>query len=114
MISRFVAFACRQRTLVILVSLVLFVAGYFAFRSLPIDAYPDVADTEVQVITQWPGHAAEEMEQQVTIPIEGVLNGVPRVTYLRSISLFGLSVVTLIFDDGTDDYFARAQVLEKL
>ncbi len=88
--------------------------GAWSFHTLPVEAYPDVADTWVQVITQWPGHAAEEVEQQVTVPIEVQTNGVAHLTHLRSVSLFGLSVITLIFDDQADNLVSRQQVLEKL
>lgn len=88
--------------------------GVHAFTRLPIEAYPDVADTWVQIITQWPGHAAEEVERQITLSTERVMNGVPRQTAIRSTSIAGLSVVTLIFEDGTDSYFARQQVVERL
>jgi Cu/Ag efflux pump CusA len=81
---------------------------------LPIEAYPDVADTWVQVITQWPRHAAEETERQVSLPVELEMAGVPHMTHLRSTSIFDLSVVTLIFEDGTDGYFARQQLVERL
>jgi cobalt-zinc-cadmium resistance protein CzcA len=104
-----------QYRLGVLAALVLLIGfGSYAFSRLPIEAYPDVADTWVQVITQWPGHASEEVERQVSLPIELEMNGVPHMTQLRSTSIFGLSVVTLIFEDGTDSYFARQQVLERL
>src|ERR1700676_291377 len=99
MIGKIVSFSLNNRMLVVIFALILAVAGAISFKRLPIEAYPDIADTWVQVITQWPGHAAEEIERQLTVPIEVVMNGVPHHTYLRSISLFGLSVVTMIFDD---------------
>src|SRR6478609_4496513 len=114
MIERIVELALKQRALVIVACVVLAILGIDAFRRLPIEAYPDVADTWVQVITQWPGHAAEEVERQITIPAERVLNGVPRQTTLRSTSIAGLSVVTLLFEEGTDGTFARQQVLERI
>lgn len=92
----------------------LVILGIISFRNLPIEAYPDIADPWVQVITQWPGHAAEEIERQITVPLEIVLNGVPKHTDLRSLSLSGLSVVTLIFEEGTEAFTARQYVLEKL
>ncbi|MEO8903107.1 MAG: CusA/CzcA family heavy metal efflux RND transporter, partial [Polyangiaceae bacterium] len=95
-------------------ALVLVGLGVNALRNLPIEAYPDVADTWVQIITQWPGHAGEEVERQITVPTERVMNGVPKQNAIRSTSIAGLSVVTLIFEDGTDSYFARQQVLERL
>src|SRR5207249_8205753 len=88
--------------------------GIWAFSQLKIEAYPDISDTQVVVITLYPGHAAEEIEQQVSVPIERALNGVPNVIARRSRTIFGLSVVELTFAYGTDDYFARAVVLENL
>ncbi len=114
MIERIVEFALRQRAVVLVAAAIVVVLGLGAFQRLPIEAYPDVADTWVQIITQWPGHAAEEVERQITIPAERVMNGVPKRTAVRSTSIAGLSVVTLIFEDGTDSYFARNQVLERL
>jgi len=104
----------RQRVLVLFVGGVLLAWGAYSFTQLPIEAYPDVMNTQVIVITQWPGHAAEEMEKQVTIPIEISLYAVPHVTSLRSRSLFGLSAIYLTFDDTVDDYFAREQVNENM
>jgi cobalt-zinc-cadmium resistance protein CzcA len=114
MIKRIVDFALRERLLVSGLGILLLVWGGISFYKLPVEAYPDVANTWVQVITQWPGRAAEEVEQQVTIPIEAQANGVSHLTHLRSVSLFGLSVVTLIFDDDADNLVSRQQVLEKL
>ena len=110
MISRIINFALTQRILVLILGAILLGWGAYSFKQLPIEAYPDVMNTQVQVIAQWPGHAAEEIEQQISVPMETSLNGVPHVSSLRSRSLFGLSVVYLTFDDGIDDYFARAQV----
>src|SRR5579872_6699767 len=112
MISRMVHFALRQRLLVLIGAVLLLVWGTLSFFQLPIEAYPDVMNTQVQVITQWPGHAAEEVEKLISVPLEKSLNGCPRVLSLRSRSLFGLSVIYLTFEDGVDDYFARQQVLE--
>lgn len=106
--------ALRYRLSVIALFLVLLGWGLYSFHQLPVEAYPDVADTWVQVITQWPGHAAEQVEQQVTVPLEVQLNGVEHVTTMRSVSLAGLSVVTLIFDDQAQDRMARLQTLERL
>jgi len=92
----------------------LFAGGIVAFRDLPIEAYPDVADNYVEVITQWPGISAEQIEQQVTIPLEIVMNGIPHVVHLRSFSLFGLSDLKLIFDDESDNDWNRERVLERL
>lgn len=114
MIGKLVDFALGNKLIVLCLGAILLVGGVAAFRALPVEAYPDVANTWVQVITQWPGHAAEEVEQQITIPVETQMNGVPQLSSLRSSSLFGLSVVTMVFDDGTDTIFARQQALEKL
>ncbi|MBI3556872.1 MAG: efflux RND transporter permease subunit, partial [Deltaproteobacteria bacterium] len=114
MIGKIVRFSLRQSALILFFGIVIVVGGVLAFRDLPIEAYPDVADVWVQIITQWPGHAAEEMERQITVPIEVEMNGIPHHTHLRSVSLFGLSVVTLIFDEVTPTFQARQFVLEKL
>jgi cobalt-zinc-cadmium resistance protein CzcA len=114
MIRKLVHFAMRQRVLTLLFALLIIVGGIVSYLTLKIEAYPDVADTEVDVITKYPGRAAAEVEQQVTIPIERALNAVPRVVNRRSRTMFGLSIVRLTFDEGTDDYFARQQVTEKL
>ena len=114
MIRFLIDFALRSRILVLSVAFVLFVWGIISFRNLPIEAYPDVADTYAQVITQWPGHAAEEVEQQITVPLEVTLNGVAHMTHLRSTSLAGLSVITIIYDDETTTFNARQEVLDRL
>ena len=114
MIHRLVAFALRKRVVILVMTLVLIVAGIISFKNLPIEAYPDIADTWVQVITQWEGHAAEEVERQITVPLEIALNGVPHRTTGRSVSLPGLSQVTLLFDEQTAPFLARQYVLEKL
>ncbi len=114
MIERLVEFALRQRAVILVAAGLLMALGVNAFTRLPIEAYPDVADTWVQIITQWPGHASEEVERQITIPTERVMNGVSKRIAVRSTSIAGLSVVTLIFDEGTDSYFARQQALERL
>jgi cobalt-zinc-cadmium resistance protein CzcA len=114
MISKLTEIALNRRYVVLALAILANIFGYQCFKALPIEAYPDIADTLVDVITQYPGRAAEEIEKQVTIPVERQLNGVPGVTVMRSKSVFGLSLVTLIFKDGTDDYFARQRVLERL
>ena len=114
MIRYLIDFALRNRILILSVAVVLFVWGIISFHNLPIEAYPDVADTYAQVITQWPGHAAEEVEQQITIPLEVILNGVAHMTHLRSTSLAGLSVITIIYDDATTTFNARQEVLDRL
>ncbi|HVR27793.1 MAG TPA: efflux RND transporter permease subunit, partial [Candidatus Polarisedimenticolia bacterium] len=114
MIRRVVDFALSNRLLVLAFALMLFAGGMVAFHDLPIEAYPDVADNYVEVITQWPGISAEQIEQQVTIPLEVAMNGIPQVVHLRSFSLFGLSDLKLIFDDNSDDNWNRERVLERL
>jgi cobalt-zinc-cadmium resistance protein CzcA len=114
MVRRTIRFALRQRVLVLGATAALALLGIRGFAALPVEAFPDVEDLHVQVISQWPGHAAEEIERSVTLPIERQLNGLPYLTNLRSISMFGLSVVTLTFEDATTDYFARQQALERL
>src|SRR5271169_3830924 len=114
MIRRVVDFALGNRPLILGLALVLFVWGIVSFHNLPIEAYPDVADNYVEIITQWPGISAEQIEQQVTIPLETAMNGIPGVVHLRSFSLFGLSDLKLIFEDGTDNAWNRERVLERL
>jgi len=114
MTARLLRFALHQRFITIALGVALVAFGLYSFRQLKIEAYPDISDTQVVVITTLPGNAAEEMEQQVTIPIERALNSVPNVIARRSRTIYGLSVVELTFADGTDDYFARQVVLEKL
>jgi cobalt-zinc-cadmium resistance protein CzcA len=114
MIQRIVAFALHDKALILFICFVLLVSGGIAFRKLPIEAYPDVANNWVLVITQWPGRAAEEVEQQVSVPIETQVAGIQHLTSLRSISIFGLSVVTMVFDDESDDFLNRQHVMEKL
>src|SRR5579863_7335876 len=114
MIRRVVDFALNNRLLVLAFALMLFAGGIVAFKRLPIEAYPDVADNYVEIITQWPGISAEQIEQQVTIPLEVVMNGIPHVVHLRSFSLFGLSDIKLIFDDESDNDWNRERVLERL
>uniref|UniRef100_Q01SJ1 Heavy metal efflux pump, CzcA family n=1 Tax=Solibacter usitatus (strain Ellin6076) TaxID=234267 RepID=Q01SJ1_SOLUE len=114
MIAKLLRFALAQRFVMIVLSLGLIGLGIYSFQQLKVEAYPDISDTQAVVITLYPGHAAEEVEQQVTVPIERALNGVPSVIARRSRTIFGLSVVELTFAYGTDDYFARAVVLEKL
>ena len=112
--KRLIDFALNSRFMVIALALLLLVWGAISFHNLPVEAYPDVANNYVQIITQWPGRAAEEVEQQVTIPIEIQMNGLPHLAHLRSDSLFGLSSVMLIFDDSSDNDWNRAKVLERL
>ncbi|SPF47005.1 Heavy metal efflux pump, CzcA family [Candidatus Sulfopaludibacter sp. SbA4] len=114
MIRGLVDFALNNRFLVAVIAILLFGWGIISFEALPIEAYPDVANNYVQIITQWPGRAAEEVERQVTIPIEIVVNGLPHLQHLRSVSIFGLSSLTLIFDDESENDWNRQKVLERL
>ncbi len=114
MIRAIVDFALDNRFIVLAIGTLLLVWGAVSFHNLPVEAYPDVANNYVQIITQWPGRAAEEVEQQVTIPIEVQMNGLPHLAHLRSVSLFGLSSVMLIFDDSSNDDWNREKVLERL
>ena len=114
MIRSLVDYALNNRFIVLSIAFLLFVWGIISFEKLPVEAYPDVANTWVQVITQWPGRAAEEVEQQVTVPIEIQMNGIPHLQHVRSASLAGLSVVNLIFDDDSDNDWDRQKVLERV
>jgi heavy metal efflux system protein len=114
MIRAIVDFALNNRFVVLSTAVLLFIWGMISFHNLPVEAYPDVANTWVQIITQWPGRAAEEVEQQVTIPIEIQVNGIPHLQHVRSASLAGLSVVNLIFDDDSDNDWDRQKALERL
>lgn len=113
MLGKLITFALQQRIFVLAASIVLVISGWFAWINLPIEAFPDIQDVQVQIITLAPGLAPAEVERSVTLPIEREMS-VPRMTQLRSVSITGLSIVTLTFSDNTDDYFARQQVLEKL
>ena len=110
--------ACRfrpeQSFLILTAAILLLIWGGISFHNLPVEAYPDVANNYVTIITQWPGRAAEEVEQQVSIPIEIVMNGIPHLQNLRSVSLAGLSSVTMIFDDESVNDWNRAKVVERL
>jgi len=114
MIRKLVDFALNNRFLVLAAAVLLFAWGAIAFHQLPVEAYPDVADNYVEIVTQWPGISAEQMEQQITVPLEIVMNGMPHVTHLRSFSLFGLSDIKLIFDDQEDNAWDRERALERL
>jgi heavy metal efflux system protein len=114
MIAGLVDFALNNRFMVLAVTMLLLIWGADSFHNLPVEAYPDVANNYVQVITQWPGQAAEEVEQQVTIPIETELNGLPHLQHMRSVSLFGLSSVTMIFNDESSNDWNRQKVLERI
>ena len=114
MIHRIVQFALRQRFLVLMVTVLIIVAGAVSFQRMPVDAYPDLSPPMVELITQWPGHAAEEVERLTTLPLELAMNGTPHLKVMRSISLYGLSDVRLTFDESVDPYFARQVVFERL
>ena len=113
-INRVVASSLRQRFLVIIMTLVLICAGARSLNRLPVDAYPDLSPPMVEIITQWPGQASEEVERLITVPIELEMNGIPHINVVRSISLYGLSDVILTYDDNTDIYFARQRVYERI
>src|SRR5882757_2262202 len=114
MISQILRFALRQRFITLLLCLVLIGVGLWSFKQLKIEAYPDISDTQVEIITTYPGLASEEMEQQITIPLERALNNAPKLESRRSRTIYGLSIIDLTFAYGTDDYFARQVVNEKL
>jgi len=114
MIHRIVQAALRQRFLVLMLTGFITVGGILSFQRMPVDAYPDLAPPQVEIITQWPDHAAEEVERLVTLPLELEMNGVPHMIIMRSISLYGLSDVILTFEESTDSYFARQVVFERL
>src|ERR1700732_2551291 len=114
MIRALVDFALNNRFVVLAIAVLLLGWGAISFHNLPVEAYPDIGDNYVTVITQWPGRAAEEVEQQVTIPVEIQMNGISHLTTLRSESIFGLSFVLCIFDDQSDNDWNRQKVLERL
>src|ERR1700739_2342927 len=114
MIHRIVHFALKQRFVVLMFTLLIIVAGAISFQRMPVDAYPDLSPPMVELITQWPGHAAEEVERLTTLPLELAMNGTPRLAIMRSISLYGLSDVRLTFDEDVDPYFARQVVFERI
>src|SRR5579864_1389001 len=114
MIRGLVDFALNNRILIIAFAIILFAWGAISFKQLPVEAYPDVANNYVEIITQWPGISAEQIEQQVTIPLEIAMNGVPGIANLRSFSLFGLSDLKLVFDDRFSNFENRERILERL
>jgi cobalt-zinc-cadmium resistance protein CzcA len=114
MIHRIVQFALQQRFLVMMVTVLIIFAGAISFQRMPVDAYPDLSPPMVELITQWPGHAAEEVERLTTLPLELAMNGTPNLQVMRSISLYGLSDVRLTFEENVDPYFARQVVFERL
>src|ERR1700735_3487958 len=114
MIKKLVDFSLANRFLVLAAGILLLGWGAISFHQLPVDAYPDVANNYVEIIAQWPGISAEQIEQQVTIPLEIAMNGIPGIVHLRSFSIFGLSDVKLIFDDDSDNAWNRERVLERM
>ena len=114
MIDRFVAACLERRWLMVALFLLVAAFGLYSWTELSVEAYPDISDTTAQVVTQFPGHAAEEVEEQVTIPLERELNGIPGLQVMRSKSTFGLSLITLVFRDGVEDYFARQRIQERI
>jgi heavy metal efflux system protein len=114
MIHKLINLALRQKIVVFALTLATLVAGIWAFRELPVDAYPDLSPPKVEIITQWQGHAAEEVERLITIPLETELNGAPGLTVMRSLSMYGLSDVSLIFEDKSDSYFDREQIFQRM
>src|ERR1700733_10955451 len=111
--NRIVTSSLRQGLLVLFMTFLLIVAGTRSLNTLPVDAYPDLSPPMVEIITQWPGHAAEEIERLITVPVEREMNGIPKIAIARSISLYGLSDVLLTYEDGTDNKFARQQVFNR-
>ena len=114
MIARLIEAAMRQSWLIIGMTLAIIGFGVYSFTQQPIDAYPDISSQMVQIITTYPGRAAEEVERQVTVPIEIGMRNVPKVNVIRSRTIFGLSVVQMVFEEGTESYWARQRVQEKL
>ena len=114
MLEKLIRFAIAHRWLMLLLTAALAVLGVWSFTKLPIDATPDITNIQVQINTEVPGYSPLEAEQRVTFPIETALAGLPRLDYTRSLSRYGLSQVTVVFEDGTDIYFARQQVSERL
>ncbi|MEJ0007124.1 MAG: efflux RND transporter permease subunit [Steroidobacteraceae bacterium] len=112
--NRIVASSLRQGLLIAVMALLLVGAGSRSLQRLPVDAYPDLSPPMVEIITQWPGRASEEVERLITVPVERQMNGIPRVASARSISLYGLSDVILTFQDKTDNDFARQEVFNRL
>src|SRR5260370_5937616 len=114
MIGKLTSYALRHRAIVLALLLLFVLAGFSAYQRLPVEAYPDVTNVQVQIITLFPGHAGEEVERLVTIPVENQMNGIPKRASMRSISLFGLSVVTIVFEDDADRAYVRNQAFERL
>ena len=104
----------QKRWLILALFLLLAFLGYYSWKQLSIEAYPDIADVTSQVVTQVPGLAAEEVEKQITIPLERTINGLPGMHVMRSRSIFGLSLITVVFQDGVEDYWARMRIQERI
>src|SRR5947199_5408409 len=113
MIHRIVQASLRQKFFVLMLTVFITVGGILSFQRMPVDAYPDLSPPQVEIITQWPDHAAEEVERLVTLPLELEMNGVPQMVVMRSISLYGLSDITLTFEERTNDYFSWQIVFER-
>ena len=113
-VNRIVGGALARPLLTAIFAVLLIFVGVWSFLRLPVDAYPDLSPPQVEIISQWPGHAAEEVERLITVPTEAGMNGTPNLKVMRSVSLYGLSDVVLTFEDKTDNYFARQQVFERL
>ena len=114
MIDPIVSWCLERRWLVVVLVGLIAATGIYSWNQLSLEAYPDIADTTAQVVTQYPGHAAEEMEQQITMPLERELAGTPGLQVMRSRTTFALSLITLVFRDGTDDYWARQRITERI
>ena len=114
LVNRIVSGALARPILSLIFAVTLAVTGVWSFLRLPVDAYPDLSPPQVEIISQWPGHAAEEVERLITVPTEAGMNGTPNLKVMRSVSLYGLSDVVLTFEDKTDNYFARQQVFERI
>src|SRR5258708_24580696 len=114
MIGTLTAYSLRHRAIVLALLMIFVFGGVSAFQRLPVEAYPDVTNVQIQIITLFPGHAAEEVERLITIPVENEVNGIPQRVSMRSISLFGLSVVTIVFEDATRRDYVRNQAFQHL
>src|SRR3954470_18806303 len=114
MIHRIVAASLRSRFLVLAFCVLVLLAGSVSFEQMPVDAYPDLSPPMVEIVTQWPGHAAEEVERQITLPLEVEFSGAPQMVVMRSISLYGLSDIRFTFDDKSDNYFARQVIFQRI
>jgi cobalt-zinc-cadmium resistance protein CzcA len=114
MIDWFIAFCLRKRLVVIMVAIFVAIYGFYSWKQIAIEAYPDIGDVTAQVTTQASGLAAEEIEQQITIPLERALSNTPGLLTMRSSSTFGLSLITLVFRDGSEDYFSRQRITDRI